>query len=187
MLTSDGAKGRNCVIWRLNTDRNHGDDDGSNRKPEAKIRNESVVSQGTDLRQEETNNDEDQRADDVAEIALRHFRDVLSKENCDLAEQQKKSNGLQYVDALPGGLAPCSKRDITVVACGKFERVDPHENSPDKPAAVRNEYPEDSKDGNTWTEPKGSHGVGNGKRSKNIGGNLSCQQRWSTEKNALTR
>lgn len=53
--------------------RSHRDKDCQNVEPEAEIGNPSVVSQGTNLSQEEADDDEYQGTDDVADAVLGHL------------------------------------------------------------------------------------------------------------------
>lgn len=63
----------------------HGNEYCQEVKPESEAGKPAEVSQRANLRQEEPHYDEDQGTDDVTESVFRDFRDILPKQDGDLA------------------------------------------------------------------------------------------------------
>lgn len=80
--------------------------------------------QRSNLVEEETGDDEDQRADNVAELELGHDGNVLSKLNGHLTEQQQQGKSLQEVDAMTSGCSPAKTLEMMIVTntCGALTK-----------------------------------------------------------------
>jgi len=124
------------------------------------------------LGQEKSGDDEEQRADNVAELELRNLRDVLAKQDGDLAEKKEQTHGLHEVHDMAGYPAPGSEGKITVVSRGKFIGVDAEENVPDKVATIACHEPKYGEKRDSRAITKSADCKWNGKWAKDIGGDL---------------
>ena len=172
IFTSDRSQGRNGIIGRIVRCSSHGDKDCKNVEPESEVGNPSVIPQGTDLRQEKSDYDEYQWTDNVADAVFGHLGNVLTKQDCDLAQKQEKGDCLEDIDDVASDCPPCSERQITVVARWKLVRVDSHEDPPDQIPTVNTDDSESCEDATAWTKTECSDREWDSKRAKDIGGDL---------------
>lgn len=130
-------------------DHAHRDEDGQEIQPHGEVRHPPVGLQRANLGEEETGDDKQQGADNVAQPELGHLRDVLAELDCNLTQEEQQAESLADVRDVAGRLAPGPHCEITIVARGEFVAVDAEEHAPDQIARIASHETEDGVEGDS--------------------------------------
>lgn len=148
--TAGRSQDGNGVIRRRVRNDSHGDEDDEQVEPHGEVGHPPVGLEGSDLGQEEADNDEENGADDIAQLELGDLRDVLTELDRDLSEQQQQTQSLHDVGDVAGQCAPGAETEIAIVPGWELVAVHAEEDAPDQVTRVAGHESENRVESDTY-------------------------------------